>query len=67
MEGTPAASAGGRKPIPLSINHGNLYAVGVEVAVKRVRAVLHNFQRETIDAAEVHVDSSATKAIRWSV
>jgi transcriptional regulator of PTS gene len=57
VEGSPAASGGGRKPIPLSVNHINLYAIGVEVAVKKIRAVLHNFQRETIDEAEIQVDS----------
>ncbi|MDF2649331.1 MAG: hypothetical protein K0Q73_5136 [Paenibacillus sp.] len=57
VEGTPVASGGGRKPIPLSINHTNLYAIGVEIAVKQIRAVLHNFQRETLDEAVIRVDS----------
>jgi transcriptional regulator of PTS gene len=62
IEGTPVASGGGRKPIPLSVNHANLYAIGVEVAVKRIRAVLHNFQRETLDESEVLVDSFRDEA-----
>jgi predicted NBD/HSP70 family sugar kinase len=62
VECAPAASGGGRKPIPLSVNHANLYAIGVEVAVKKIRAVLHNFQRETLDEAEVQVDRFLNEA-----
>jgi transcriptional regulator of PTS gene len=46
IEGTPSTSSGGRKPIPLSINNSNLFAIGVEVSVKYVRGVVIDFQRE---------------------
>lgn len=55
IEGTPKSSSGGRKPIPLNINHSNLYAIGLEVSVKYVRGVVINFQREIILEIEEQV------------
>lgn len=57
VEGTPIPSRGGRKPIPLSINYANLYAIGIEVAVKHIRGVVINFRREILLETEERIDA----------
>ncbi|GIP40901.1 xylose repressor [Paenibacillus sp. J31TS4] len=52
VEGTPSASSGGRKPVPLTINGKDMYAIGIEVAVRYIRGVLMNFAGDTIAAVE---------------
>src|SRR5690554_2639907 len=38
----------GRRPIPLRINSSNLFAIGIEVARKRVRGVLTDFSQHIL-------------------
>lgn len=44
METSPVAKGGGRKPVPLVVKSGSMYAIGIEVAVKYVRGSLMDFQ-----------------------
>ncbi|MDF2718508.1 MAG: family transcriptional regulator [Paenibacillus sp.] len=48
LEMPPAASSGGRKPVPLVIDGSSMYAIGVEVAVEYVRGSLMDFQNSRI-------------------
>lgn len=43
LETKGLSNGGGRKPIPLIINGSNMYAIGVEIAVKYVRGTLMDF------------------------
>lgn len=51
VEGTPGASSGGRKPVPLTINVANMFAIGIELAGKYVRGALHNFRYDLVSEA----------------
>jgi transcriptional regulator of PTS gene len=55
LEGTPVVSSGGRKPVPLTVNDSNLFAIGVEVAGKYVRGALYSFRRELTAETERRV------------
>jgi len=48
LEGEPVSGRSGRNPIPLTVNYGAMYAIGVEVAVKYVRGKLMNFNNRVI-------------------
>ncbi len=55
---TPSA---GRRPIPLRINSSHLFAIGIEVARKRVRGVLTDFSQNILaetDYVFVEIESS---------
>jgi transcriptional regulator of PTS gene len=52
LEGTPAASSGGRKRVPLSINSSNIYAIGIELAGKYVRGALYDFNYRLLSEAK---------------
>ncbi|MCZ8516056.1 ROK family transcriptional regulator [Paenibacillus filicis] len=56
LEGNPAASTGGRKPIPLRINRSGMYAVGVELTVKRIRVVCVDFNQELVRQYEQDIE-----------
>lgn len=53
VEGEPISGRGGRKPVPLTVNEGSLYAIGIEVAVKYVRGILVNFKNEPLAKSEL--------------
>ncbi len=48
LETTPVANGGRRRPIPLIINSTNMYAIGIELAIKYVRGTLMDFQNNTL-------------------
>lgn len=52
VEGEPISGRGGRKPVPLTLNGGSLYAIGIEVAVKYVRGTMINFRNEILGESE---------------
>ncbi|NOU74907.1 ROK family protein [Paenibacillus sp. LMG 31458] len=56
VEGTPGASSGGRKPVPLTINVANMFAIGIELAGKYVQGALHNFRYDLVGEARRPVD-----------
>lgn len=56
VEGTPGASNGGRKPVPLTVNVANMFAIGIELAGKYVRGALHNFRYDLVGEARRPVD-----------
>lgn len=60
LEGTPSASSGGRKPVPLTINGSRIFAIGIEVASKYIRGTLHDFTYTSIGRAERRVDRHET-------
>lgn len=56
VEGTPSASSRGRKPVPLTVNVTNMFAIGIELAGKYVRGALHNFRYDLVGEARRPVD-----------
>ncbi|KRG15476.1 ROK family transcriptional regulator [Lederbergia galactosidilytica] len=48
LETTPVANGGRRRPIPLIINSTNMYAIGIELAIKYVRGSLMDFHNNTL-------------------
>ncbi|GIP35393.1 ROK family transcriptional regulator [Paenibacillus sp. J2TS4] len=54
QELNPVASNGGRKPVPIMVKSENLYAIGIEVAIRYVRGMLMDFCRRPVK--EVIVD-----------
>lgn len=48
METSPVSSNGGRKPIPLVVKSKQLYAVGIEIAVKYIRGSLLDFENNLL-------------------
>jgi predicted NBD/HSP70 family sugar kinase len=46
QENVPLENGVGRKPVPLEVKSGSLYAIGIEVAVKYVRGTLVDFQKK---------------------
>lgn len=55
QELNPVASNGGRKPVPLMVKSENLYAIGVEIAVRYVRGTLMDFRRRPVKEIVVDV------------
>lgn len=62
METSPVSSNGGRKPIPLVVKSRQLYAVGIEIAVKYVRGSLLDFEnnllKEVTEEVPVYKDEA---------
>ncbi|MDQ0897784.1 MULTISPECIES: ROK family transcriptional regulator [unclassified Paenibacillus] len=56
VEGTPIGSSGGRKPVPLTVNVMNMFAIGIELAGKYVRGALHNFRYDLVGEARRPVE-----------
>ncbi|PAV31232.1 hypothetical protein CIL05_00825 [Virgibacillus profundi] len=56
MERKSTAGSRGRRPVPLVINSGKMFAVGVEVAVKYVSAKLIDFSGNVINRSKYEVD-----------
>ncbi|MFE5317561.1 ROK family protein [Paenibacillus sp. NPDC056579] len=48
LETEPVGGSSGRKPIPLLVKTGGMYAIGIELAVKYVRGALIDFQHSII-------------------
>ncbi|MCJ7842745.1 ROK family transcriptional regulator [Lederbergia sp. NSJ-179] len=48
LETTPTSNGGRRRPIPLVINSRNMYAIGIELAIKYVRGTLMDFQNNSV-------------------
>ncbi|WP_062108151.1 ROK family transcriptional regulator [Bacillus niameyensis] len=48
LETSGVSNGGGRKPIPLIINGRNMYAIGIEIAVKYIRGTLMDFENNII-------------------
>ncbi|NOU88779.1 ROK family protein [Paenibacillus sp. LMG 31460] len=48
QENVPLENGVGRKPVPLVVKSGNLFAIGIEVAVKYVRGTLVDFRNVPI-------------------
>src|SRR5690348_12075091 len=55
-QGMGAYSGAGRKPIPIRLNRSMMFAVGVELAVNYVNAVLIDFDNKVIKSVKQHVD-----------
>lgn len=55
-EGQPMTGVKGRKPIPLTIRTDNMFAIGVEVAVKYVSGKLIDFSEKVIAESRIEVD-----------
>lgn len=55
IETNPVSSGGGRKPIPLVVNSTELYAIGIEIAVKYVRGSLLDFHNNVIKEVTAEV------------
>ena len=56
VEGQPIVGAKGRNPIPLAINASQMYAIGIEVAIKYIKGKLINFQNQVM--AELRIDET---------
>jgi transcriptional regulator of PTS gene len=56
IEGSPISSNGGRKPIPLMINRNELYAIGIDVTVKKIGGILIDFAQHVIAKCEKEVE-----------
>ncbi|TCP21879.1 putative NBD/HSP70 family sugar kinase [Scopulibacillus darangshiensis] len=48
VERSPITSGSGRRPVPLIINGANMFAIGIEVAVKYVRGTLRDFNNRQV-------------------
>ncbi|MBO0993333.1 ROK family transcriptional regulator [Bacillus sp. SD088] len=48
LETAPVSNGGRRRPIPLIINSTNMYAIGIELAIKYVRGTLMDFKNNTL-------------------
>ncbi|GAA4877227.1 xylose repressor [Paenibacillus vulneris] len=57
LETDPIAGNSGRKPIPLVVKTGEMYAIGIELAVKYVRGTLIDFQHHTIHEIKEQVQA----------
>ncbi|WP_147294841.1 ROK family transcriptional regulator [Oceanobacillus chungangensis] len=56
IEGKSTGSGAGRKPIPLEINHSQLYAIGIEITVQSIRGILVDFNHNIL--AEQSIDAA---------
>ena len=55
LEQDPVGGHNGRKPVPLVVNTANMYAIGIEVAIKYVRGTIMDFQNRIIHEVSVQV------------
>lgn len=55
LELSPTANPSGRKPIPLVVNAKEMYAIGIEIAVKYIRGSLMDFEQRLIKELTVDV------------
>ncbi|CAG7635386.1 ROK family protein [Paenibacillus allorhizosphaerae] len=55
LETEPVSGSSGRKPIPLIVKTNEMFAIGIEIAVKYVRGALIDFQHRVIKEIKIDV------------
>lgn len=55
IEGKSTASGAGRKPIPIEINHSQLYTIGIEITVQSIRGILVDFNHNILSEQWINV------------